>query len=883
MKALRAWVARLFGSWPSARRERELAEELQDHLELQVEDNLRAGMPRERARREALLKLGGVETAKEAYRDRAGIPLLEHTLQDVRFACRQLARNPGFAATAVVVLALGIGASTAIFAFVDAALVRPLPYRDPASLVSVTESIGTLVRRSPLSHGDYLDWKKLNRALDSLDVFSGSGYMLSTPEGAELVSGARVSAGFFRTLGVAPVLGRDFLPGEDAKGAPAAAILSHGAWQRRFGGREGVIGETAVLSDIPHTIVGVLPATFHFAPRGAAEVWTTQQGTGACELRRSCHNLGGVGRLKPGVSIAAADSEMKRIASELELQYPDSNRGQGASVVALAEELVGHLRPVLLLLLGGAALLLVIATVNVTSLLLVRSESRRREISVRGALGASRGRLARQFLVEGLLLAAAGAALGLGLAAWAMRLLLRLVPTDMARGMPYLQGLGLDPHVLAFAAAVSLLAAMLFSLTPVLRSPFTAIQDGLALGARGSTGTLWRHFASRLVVVELAITVVLLVGAALLGKSVRQLLDVELGFDPDRIATLRVAAPPARYDDSERAVALAREVVARASGLPGVESAALTSVLPVSFNGNTDWIRFVGRPYDGEHNEVNQRDVSADYFATLRVNLVRGRFFTDAEDASKPRVVVINRALARRYYPGEDPIGQRFGDTSLAPGSIKEIVGIVDDVREGALDSEIWPAVYYPFNQDSNTSFSLVVRTSQAERSLLPALRAEMRRIDSSLGIVDEAAMRDRINDSPAAYLHRSSAWLIGSFAALALFLSVVGLYGVVAYSVSRRSQEIGLRMALGAGRGSVYRLVLVEAGRLAAFGIGAGLVLGTAAAASLRKVLFETSAWDVPTLVGVAGTLALAALVASYLPARRAASVDPVTALRAE
>jgi predicted permease len=749
--------------------------------------------------------------------------------------------------------------------------------------VSVTESAGTPVRRTPLSHADYLDWRKLNRTLESLDVFSGSGYMLSTPEGAELVSGARVSAGFFGTLGVAPVLGRDFLPGEDAKGAPATAILSHGAWQRRFGGREGVIGETAVLSDIPHTIVGVLPATFHFAPRGAAEVWTTQQGTGACELRRSCHNLGGVGRLRPGVGVSAAGSDMKRIASELELRYPDSNRGQGASVVALAQELVGQLRPILLLLLGGAALLLVIATVNVTSLLLVRSESRRREISVRGALGASRGRLARQFLVEGLVLAAAGCALGLGLAAWAMRVLLRLVPIDMARGMPYLQGVGLDHHVLAFAAAVSLLTATLLSLTPVLRSPFTAIQDGLAQGARGSTGTLWRHFASRLVVVELAIAVVLLVGAALLGKSLSRLLDVELGFDPDRLATLRVVAPPARYEDAEQRVALARAAVARASGLPGVESAALSSLLPVNFNGNTDWIRFVGRPYDGEHNEVNMRDVSADYFETLRVRLVRGRFFSDAEDASKPRVVVINRALARRYYPGEDPIGKRFGDTSLSPGSIKEIVGVVDDVREGALDSEIWPAVYYPFNQSPDTSFSVVVRTSQAEGSLLKALRAEIRRIDSSLGIVDEAAMRDRIDDSPAAYLQRSSAWLIGAFAALALLLSVVGLYGVVAYSVSLRSREIGLRMALGAERGSVYQLVLGEAVRLAGLGVVLGLACAMAVAASMRELLFETTAWDAPTLLAVAATLTLAALLASYIPARRAASVDPVIALRAE
>jgi predicted permease len=804
-------------------------------------------------------------------------------LQDLRFAGRQLARNPGFAATAVLVLALGTGASAAIFAFVDAALIQPLPYRDPARLVSVTESISTPFLRTPLSHADYLDWKKTNRSLESLDVFSGGGYMLSTPAGTELVAGGRVSAGFFRTLGVAPVRGRDFLPGEDAPGAPEAVILSHSAWRRWFGGADDVIGHAATLSGVPHTVVGVLPPSFHFAPQGRAEFWTPQRGTGPCEVRRSCHNLGGVGRLKDDVSAAAADAEMKTIARELERQYPDSNRGQGASVVALAEEIVGRVRPILLLLLGGAGLLLVIATVNVASLLLVRSESRRREIAVRGAMGASRGRLVRQFLTESLVLVAAGSGLGLAFAAWAMRLLVRLVPTDMAAGMPYLQGLAVDRHVLGFTGAVSLVAALLLCLTPIVRSPLAHMREGLAEGARGSAGTVWRRFAANLVVVELAVAVVLLVGAGLLGRSSSRLLDVGLGFEPHHVATLGVEAPPSRYRNAAEAASLAREVVARAARIPGVESAAVTSLLPVSFNGNTDWIRFVGRTYDGEHNEVNQRDVSADYFRTLQAKLLRGRFFTDAEDASKPLVVVVNRSLARRYFPDEDPIGKRFGDTSLSPGSIKEIVGIVDDIREGALDSEIWPAVYYPFNQSSDTGFSLVVRASQAEGSLLPVLRAEIRRIDSGLGMRDDATMIGRIEDSPSAYLHRSSAWLIGGFAAVALLLSVVGLYGVIAYSVSQRSREIGLRMALGAQRGTVVRMVLVQAGRLVALGIASGLTLATAAATLMRPLLFDTSPWDLSTLASVGATLAASALVASYLPARRAASVDPVVALRAE
>ncbi|HVR72234.1 MAG TPA: ADOP family duplicated permease [Vicinamibacteria bacterium] len=883
MKRLRAWLARLAGTWPSARRERELADEIESHLQMHVEDNLRAGMSPREARRAALVKLGGVEQTKEACRDQAGLPFVEHALQDARFACRQLARSPGFALVAVAVLALGTGASTAIFAFVDAALFQPLPYREPHRLVSVTESIAGLLPRTALSHLDYVDWKERNRTLESLDVFAGDGHLLSTAAGVAPVSGTRVTAGFFRTLGVSPALGRDFHPGEDAPGGPAVAILSHGTWLRRFGGDPATVGRTAVLSDVPHTIIGVLPPHFEFAPRGRAELWTLVRGTSNCERRRSCHNLEGVGRLKRGVSIAAADLEMKAIAADLERQYPDSNRGQGASVISLTEAVVAEVRPILLLLLGGAILLLVIAIVNVASLLLVRSEGRRLETSVRRALGASRGRLVRQSLTEGLVLVAAAGAAGAAIAAGAMRLLVSLIPADLLARMPFVHRLGLGGHALAFLAAVSVLAAVLLALLPATRSPGSDVRDGLAANARASAGLSWRRFASKLVAAELAVAVVLLVGAGLLGRSLERLLSVPVGFEPDHLATMEVAAPETRYDTPEQCVALVREVVRRVGGVPGVESVAVTSLLPVTFNGNTDWIRFVGRPYDGEHNEVNQREVGAEYFRTLRARLLRGRSFTDAEDATKPLVVVINRTLARRYFPNEDPIGKQMGDTSLSPGSIKEIIGVVDDIREGPLNAEIWPAVYYPFHQDAGSFFRLVARTSQDERSALPAIAAEIRRVDPDLGVIDETTMRDRIADSPVAYLQRSSAWLIGGFAAVALLLALVGLSGLVAYSVSQRSREIGLRMALGAERRGVYRLVLGEAGRLAALGVAAGMAAATAAAASLRRVLFETPPFDAVTLATVAATVGAAALLASYVPARRAASVDPVIALRSE
>jgi macrolide transport system ATP-binding/permease protein len=464
-----------------------------------------------------------------------------------------------------------------------------------------------------------------------------------------------------------------------------------------------------------------------------------------------------------------------------------------------------------------------------------------------------------------------------------MQLLTKLIPVDLMARVPSLQGLGLNVRVSAFACAISLLAAVLFSVTPALRLSSSEMREGLAEGSRGSAGITWRRLGSKLVMLELAIAMVLLVGAGLLGQSLYRLLRVDLGFQPDHLATLTVAALGPSYAKDEQTVALGRRIVNRVSSLPGVKSVGIASLLPVNFNGNTDWIRFVGRPYNGQHNEVNQRDVSSGYFKTLRAKLLRGRYFTDAEDASKPKVVIINRALARKYFPGEDPLGKQFGDDGLSPKSIKTIIGIVDDIKEGSLDSEIWPAVYYPFNQSPDSYYSLVVRTSQAPQSVLPALTAAIHQIDPGVGTFGEATLSGNINDSRSAYLHRSSAWLVGGFAGSALLLSVIGLYGVIAYSVSQRTREIGIRMALGAESATVYRLILREAGWLTGMGIAAGLACSVGAAALIRKLLFGVTSWDLPTLIAVAAVLGISALLASYLPARRAASVNPVDALRTE
>jgi len=858
----------------------ELEEEMEFHRE-QKEKELRAGgMAAEEARHAARREFGNDLKLREESRDVFGF-WWETTLQDFRFALRQLRKNVGFTCTAILVLALGMAAAIAIFAFADAALLKPLPYRDTARLMGVYESI-EIFPLSNLSYVDYLDWKKRNTVFSSLDAYGGHDAILKTASSSEPVHVGRVTDGFFRTLGVSPIIGRDFYEGEDLPSSPRAAMLSYGTWQKRYGGKADIVGQSVTLDGQPTVIIGVAPRGFHFAPVEPAEFWVTMHVEGDCDLRRSCHSIYGLGRLKDGVTFATALADVKSIAAQLEKEYPASNRGQGAALSPLSEVIVGDVRPILLVLLTGAALLLVIATINVASLVLVRSETRRREIAVRTALGASPSRLIRQFVTEGVLLVLSAAALGLALASWTMQLLVRLVPAEMVASMAFLQDLGLHPRVLIFAGLISALAAILFSLTPAMTLTSPEIRQDLAEGSRGSVGTVWRRMGSKLVVLELTTAVVLLVGAGLLGKSLFLLLHVDIGMRPEHLATLEVDAPADPYAKDDPAIALARRALGEIASMPGVESVGLTSLLPVNSWGNTIWFRIIGKPWHGEHNEVPQRDASTDYFKTLGAKLVRGRYFREDEDKSKPLVVIINQALAKQYFPGENPIGQQilFLHEDSKP---MEIVGIVEDIKEGPLDTTNRAAMYMPFNQDAGNYFILVARTSRNEQALLPLMVKTLRKIDPGIALTQPQTMTDRINHSTETYLHRSSAWLVGGFAFLALLLSVVGLYGVIAYSVSQRTREIGVRIALGAQRGAVYKMILREAGWLAVAGIGAGLVCAVGAATLMRKMLYGTQTWDVPTLVGVAVVLTVAALVASFIPARRAASVDPVEALRME
>lgn len=860
----------------------DFAEEIKSHLELEADELQSEGLSKEQAHRRARVGFGNAQAARERFYLEGRVAWLDNLLRDLQFAIRQLARNPSFACIAVLVLALGMGTSVAIFAFVDSALLEPLPYANPNQVMSVSESdsrgLGT-----PLSYPDFLDWQALNKSFSSIDVYTGAGYLLRTPTGAEPVHGERVSGGFFRTLGVRPILGRDFNPGENQLGGPDVALLSYGAWIHRYDSRNDVVGKTVDLDNRPYTIIGVLPQSFTFALAGNAEFWVPINTLSLHEHSRGFYAFSGIARLRDEVTVQSAQDEIRGISQQLQRQYAVTEHDLNASVTPFAEVVVGNVRPILMTLLGGAGLLLLIACVNVSSLVLVRAENRRREIAVRGALGATPVRLIKQFVTEGLLLAVLGSGGGILVSLALMRLLVQLVPKNMAAGMPFLGSVGLNVHTAAFAGAVAFLATLLLAATPMLRLSFQQLRTGLTDGDHGAAGLLWRRLGANMVIFELAIAVMLLAGAGLLGRSFYRLLHVPLGFDASHLATAEVSMPSTMYTTDEQVVALYREVVRRATSLPGVESAGITSRLPVQCDCNTDDIKIVGRPYLGEHNEVNERHVGVNYLSTLRVTLLKGRFFTEADDKSRPDVAVINQTLAQRYFPGQDPIGQRIANDEGGRPSVWQIVGVVADLREGPLDAHVAPTEYFPMNQIGEHSFTLAVRTSQQESELLPELVSTLHQINPDLGVSNETTMIEKIDMTQAALLHRFSAWLVGGFASVALILGIVGLYGVISYSVRQRTREIGVRMALGAQRATVYSLVMRQAAWLIFAGLSIGLLCSLATSMLMRSLLFDVQAWDATTLAYVSLLLGLASLAASFLPARQAAKVSPVEALRAE
>lgn len=820
----------------------------------------------------------------QAVRDRRTLPAVEELLQDIRFAMRQFRRRPGFTFAAVLTLAMGFAASIAIFAFVDAAIIKPLPFHDPRRLAYVTETVD-IMGPANLSWQDYEDWLQQSKSFDSLAVWRYAGGPMRVGDRLVPTQGMLVSANFLGTLGVRPQLGRNFTASDNVAGAAKVMLITESTWSNSFHGDLNIVNHPVELNGDSYTIIGVLPKEFEFAPRGRLQYMAAlTPEPGSCNARRSCHSLIGVGRLRYGVTIEQADADVKRIANALQVQYPDSNHGQGGIALPLSEEVIGKIRPVIYTLLSAALLLCAIACINVASLLLARSESRRREFALRSALGATHMRMLRQFAVESATLVFAGAATGIAAAGFCIRLFMLLVPQSMRDRMPFFDAVGLNRDTMLFATVVASGALVLFTFLPGVRASGKVLQQALAEGnASAGAGSLsWRRLGTMLVIAEISVSVVLLVGAGLLARSLKNLLHTELNFNPAHLVTVTMDLPVKKYPEEQQRIALQRHIVERLAVLPGVIDVALGGILPVSYNGDTDWIRFPGRPYDGKHIEINGRSASATYFKTLQVPLLKGRWINDQDTEGKPRVAVVNQRFAASYFPGEDPIGKTFGDTSLSPKSMKTIVGVVGDLHEGALDDPIWPAAYYSAYQwETGTAF--VLRVTGGEDAMMAAIPQAIHSVDPGLGIAEIMTMSDRINGSQSATVRRGAAWLASTFAAVSLVLCCVGLYGVISYSVSLRTREIGVRMALGAQRTSIYAMVLGEAGRLSFTGTAVGLLLSLACMSLLRAVLFHVSSWDIPTLTASCALLILCSLTACLIPARRAALSNPTEALRAE
>jgi predicted permease len=809
---------------------------------------------------------------------------METILQDLRYELRALLKSPRFTSIALITLVLGIAANVAIFTFVDAALLRPLPYRDASQLMEVYDTRNMEVfTQFEASYPDFLDWREQQRVFDSLAGYGQNQVLLRGAGAPELLPSAAVTDNFFQTIGVQPIMGRDFRAGEDLAAAPRMVMLSYGWWQRHFGGKD-VIGQTLNIDDQPNTIIGVLPADFHFAPVGDPDVWETLHATGGLLQRRNLHWLEVVGRLKPGISRATAASAMNVIAEGLEKEYPQSNDKLRTAIVPLNEVIVGQIRPILLLLLGAVGLLLLIACANVANLLLARAMTRRNEMAIRTALGASRARLIGLMLTEGLMLSFSGALAGMAVAYWTIKAFVAMIPSTLLDAMPYLKHMSLDTRVLLFAVGLAIITGVVFALAPALQAAKADVQGALKDGSRSSHSGSWRRFASALVVGEVALAMVLLAGSGLLVKSLYRLLNVNPGFDQHNLLGMGVGLSQSRFPKDAEQLQAMQALLDKLRALPGVKSVGTSSVLPVSNGGNTSNLRVVGVPSTTpQGREANSRSVNRTYFQTLGAELVQGSWFTEADNATGPQRVIVNKTLADQFMPGLDPLKQQIWFTYSDKEKPRQVIGVVRDIKEGPLDTPARPAIYTPMEANARLFFGLLVRTDQRPDAVTTEIGRAIRQFDPDAVTFNVQTMDDRIQRSPAAFLHRYPAVLAGMFAFLALLLGTIGLYGLVAYSVSQRTQEIGIRMALGAQRSNVLQMVISQGVRLIVPGVAIGIAAAMLVSYFMRSMLFGIHSWDPAIFVAVTAILAIVTLAASYVPARAATKVDPMVALRYE
>jgi putative ABC transport system permease protein len=794
--------------------------------------------------------------------------------QDLRYGARMLIKKPGFTLIAIITLSLGIGANTAIFSVVNAVLLRPLPFKEPAALVMVWFS-GEAAKggdRIPLSVADLLDWRAQSHSFEQIGAWTGSVFNYTGGETPERVQAASVTANFFSLLGVPPARGRIFLPDEERPGAQRVVLLSDRFWRRYFSADPQAVGRTINLSGTAFTIIGVMPPALDF-PTKEVELWTTLQLQPP--TRRGPYFLRGVARLQPGVSPEQADAETSRIKSSFEGKPFNFN------IVPVNEFIVGEVRLALWVLLGAVTLVLLIAAVNVANLMLVRTAARVKEISIRAALGAGRARIIRQLLTESLLLAVAGGLLGVLLAAWGVELLLKLAPETI----PRLDQIGIDGRVLGWTALVSLTAGVLFGLAPAWQSSRLSINEVLKEGGRGATESSGkRRWRNLLVAAELALAVMLLIGAGLLVKSFWRLQRVDPGINTERVLTMRIAPRGQRYNERQQVRALYDRLLERVQALPGVRAAALSNGLPPDSTEGSDGFTIEGRPL-GPNQEppvAYMIQASPDYFRTLGLPLRRGRYFTAADTAEAPRVLLINETLERQFFPNKDPLGKRINRGTEREPVWCEIVGVVGDAKYNGLADTVQPAFYEPLAQVGSWNVFLTVRTESANPlGLVGAVRNEIKSLDGELPVSQVGTLEERFAVAVAQPRFRTT--LIAIFAALALVLAGVGIYGVISYSVTQRTHEFGIRLALGASPGDVLKLVLKQGAILAVIGVAIGLGASFALTGLLEKLLFNVSATDWATFSAIPLLLTSVALLACYLPARRATKVDPMVALRCE
>ncbi|HEX7318352.1 MAG TPA: ABC transporter permease [Pyrinomonadaceae bacterium] len=860
--------------------DRELEEELRYHLERETEQNLCAGMTPEEARRAALRAFGGVEQARELCREARGVRMFQDLWQDLRYGARKLHKSPGFTLVAVMTLALGIGANTAIFSVVNAVLLRPLPFERPEQLVRV---FGTNPRRGsfwrPHSYPNFSDLRAQNQTLEALAAYSSSSSALTGSDAPEQITGAVATGDIFKVLGTRPLIGRLLTPEDEKPGGSPVVVISQGLWQRRFGGDTGIVGRLIKLDGVEREIVGVTPADFRFDfITDAVDFWTPIDPTGNLYQQRGAIFLDSIGRLKPGIPAEQANTDLGVVATRLEQQYQTPNAGVGARVASAQEELVGDLRPTLLVLLGAVGFVLLIACANVANLTLARAAGRHRELAVRAALGAGRGRIVRQLLTESLLLAFSGGVLGLLFALWGVRLLSAFVPENV----PRFGETSTDLRVLAFTVGASLLTGLLFGVAPALQSSKLDLNEALKDGGRtGTDGRGRKRVRSALIVAEVALSLVLLIGAGLLIKSFVRLSNTDPGFDAGNTLTASVSLAPVRYDEEEKIADFYRVLVERVRALPGVRSVGAVSPLPLSDNNMSLSFVILDQPPlpPGQRQSAAARAVTPDYFQAQGIPLRKGRVFTEHDKAGAPDALIINEAFARRYLPGEEPLGKRM---RIGVNSIEgEIVGVVGDIRGESLARPGVPEYYFPEATTFFGDMTLVVRTEGDPASLAAGLRQAVAEMDKDQPLYDVRTMESLVARSVAR--QRFSMTLVGVFAALAMLLAAVGIFSVMSALVAQRTHEIGVRMALGAQPRDILSMVVRHGMTLTLLGVALGVGASLALTRLMSSLLYEVSTKDPVIFGGIAALLAAVAFAACYVPARRATKVNPLIALRYE